>query len=445
MSALKAIYMIRILVVCLIWLSLSLSLSAQVISNVKVVSVADAWANNSINAVIFRKNSLVTYKHTQYIAFYDKDRYVVLGKRKLGTDKWTLKQTPYQGNASDAHNTISIIVDGDGYLHISWDHHDNALHYCRSISPGSLELTEKLPMTGLLEEKVAYPEFYTMKDGNLLFLYRNGQSGKGNLMINRYDTASKQWAQLHSNLIDGEGKRNAYWQANIDHQGTIHLSWVWRESPDVASNHDMCYARSKDGGKTWERSTGKKYALPITAASAEYACKIPQNSELINQTSMTADSRGNPFIATYYRMAGSAIPQYHIIYHDGSLWKDLNLKFRHTTFSLKGAGTKRIPISRPQVLALNEGNRTTLALLFRDEERESKVSIAICKDLQQKEWIIKDLSVAPVGSWEPSYDTELWKKDNKLHVFVQQVEQVDGEGKANIPPSKVQVLETDIN
>ncbi|WP_069657953.1 BNR repeat-containing protein [Arcticibacter eurypsychrophilus] len=437
--------MIRIVVVFLVSLFLSTTLYAQSISKVKVVSVADGWANNSVNAVIFRKNSLVTHKLTQYIAFYDKDRYVVLGKRKLGTKKWKLKQTRYQGNTSDAHNTISIIVDGEGYLHIAWDHHDNALRYCRSISPGSLELTEKLPMAGSLEEKVAYPEFYTMKDGNLLFFYRNGQSGKGNLVINRYDTASKKWSQLHSDLIDGEGKRNAYWQANIDQQGTIHISWVWRESPDVASNHDMCYARSKDGGKTWEKSTSEKYILPITAVSAEYASKIPQNSELINQTSMTADSKGNPFIATYYRIVGSAIPQYHIIYHDGTLWKDLNLGFRQIPFSLKGGGTKRIPISRPQVFALNKGKRTTLALLFRDEERGSKVSIAICKDLQQPEWRIKDLSLLPVDSWEPSYDTELWKKQHKLHIFVQRVEQVDGEGKADVPPSAVQVLETDIN
>jgi hypothetical protein len=34
--------------------------------------------------VVFRKNSLVTHGDTQFIAFYDKDRHVVLGKRKLG-------------------------------------------------------------------------------------------------------------------------------------------------------------------------------------------------------------------------------------------------------------------------------------------------------------------------------------------------------------------------
>ena len=33
-----------------------------------------------------------------------------------------------------------------------------------------------------------------------------------------------------ANLVSGEGKRNAYWQAVTDKKGTIHISWVWRES-----------------------------------------------------------------------------------------------------------------------------------------------------------------------------------------------------------------------
>src|SRR3954468_9105924 len=93
-------------------------------NSVTVFPVQLGWARNSVNTVIFRKNSLVTFRDTQYIGFYDADRYVVLGKRKLGSKKWELKRTAYQGNTSDAHNTISLMVDGDGYLHLSWDHHN---------------------------------------------------------------------------------------------------------------------------------------------------------------------------------------------------------------------------------------------------------------------------------------------------------------------------------
>jgi hypothetical protein len=399
------------------------------------------WANNSVNTVAFRQNSLVTYRDTQFIAYYDQDRYVVIGKRKTGAPNWQLKRTAYKGNTSDAHNTISIIVDGSGYLHLSWDHHNNPLRYCQSIQPASLELTEKMPMTGLVENAVSYPQFFKEASGNVLFLYRDGGSGNGNLVINEYNAGSKKWTQLHRNLINGEGKRNAYWQACTDNKGTIHISWVWRESPDVASNHDMCYARSTDGGKTWEKSNGEKYQIPITAATAEYSTKIPEKSELINQTSMSADENGNPFIATYWREAGSKIPQYHIVYNDGKSWQTRLLGFRTTAFSLSGMGSKRIPIARPQLMIKGSGKKASVLMVFRDEERGSKVSAVTINKIQNGKWKVFDLTQESVGSWEPTFDTELWKKDKILSLFIQKVEQVDAEGTANIPAQMVQVLE----
>lgn len=421
-------------------LCVSLPGISQSIKNTKDIPVGLGWASNSINTVIFRKNSLCSFGNTQYISYYNNDGFVVLGKRKLSSGKWELRTTNLKGNVADAHNSISIIVDGDGYLHLSWNHHGNKLHYCKSIKPGSLEMGEELPMTGSLEQKVTYPEFYSLPDGNLLFLYRDGQSGQGNLVINRYNTKEKKWAQLHANLIDGVKKRNAYWQACVDTKGTIHISWVWRESPDVASNHDMCYARSTDGGVTWEKSTGEKYQLPINATTAEYVCRIPQKSELINQTSMYADDNGSPVIATYWKDNGDIAPQYHIIYKEGDQWQSRNLKFRKTDFSLSGAGTKRIPISRPQVIAWQEKGNKKIAVIFRDEERGGKVSVAINSNGQFNEWKITDLTAASVGSWEPTYDTELWKNKKQLNLFVQFTEQQDAEGKANIPAQPIKVL-----
>lgn len=59
------------------------------------------------------------------------------GKRKLNSELWTLHRTQYRGNVKDAHNIISMIIDGEGYLHISFDHHGHKLNYCRSIAPAS--------------------------------------------------------------------------------------------------------------------------------------------------------------------------------------------------------------------------------------------------------------------------------------------------------------------
>ena len=398
--------------------------------------IPTGWANNSVNTVVFRKNSLITHGNTQIMAYYNPEGYMCLAKRSLGGLSWEIKQTEFKGNVKDAHNSISIMIDGQGYLHVAWDHHGNQLRYTKSKEPLSLELEEKQSMDGIKENKITYPEFYRLADGSLIFMYRDGSSGQGNLVMKKYVPADKKWTTLHESLIDGEGQRNAYWQACTDAKGTIHLSWVWRESPQVESNHDMCYARSNDGGKTWENSKAEKYTLPITAKTAEYAAKIPQNSELINQTSMTADENGNPYIATYYRQQNSTVPQYHVIYLKDGKWNDLDLGFRKTPFSLKGAGTKQIPIARPQIVAGNN----KLYFIFRDAERNKRASIAVCDNLEENKWTITDLTSYSLGDWEPSYDTELWKNRGILNVFCQKAEQVDGEGVANARPQPVSVL-----
>ena len=158
------------------------------------VNVGKGWAGNSINTVVFRKNSLASFKDVQFIAFYDAEGYVVIGKRNLKDTVWQLQKTIYKGNIKDAHNCISIAVDGEGYLHMAWDHHNNQLHYCKSVTPLSLELTSQMSMIGPAENKLSYPEFHKLPNGNLLFLYRDGGSGNGNLVINSYDVKKKNGA-----------------------------------------------------------------------------------------------------------------------------------------------------------------------------------------------------------------------------------------------------------
>ena len=389
----------------------------------KLVKVGDGYAATSVNTAVFRGSSLATHGDTQYIAYYDGDGYVTLGKRKLGSDDWTLQRTQYKGKVTDGHNVISIGVDGDGYVHASFDHHGHPLRYAKSTASGSLELGDMIQMIGDGEQDVTYPEFYTLADGDMIFAYRSGSSGRGNLVLNRYDTESKTWSRVHDVLIDGEGERNAYWQIFADPKGTLHLSWVWRETWLVETNHDLCYARSDDGGKTWKRSDGTPYQLPITQATAEKAWEIPQNSELINQTSMTADAKGHPFIATYWRDQESRTPQYRLVWHDGKKWRMSTVGERKTPFSLAGGGTKMIPIARPRIVS--DGRKA--CYIFRDEERGSKVSVAYTPQLGKKDWTVTDMTDFSVDAWEPSHDLNLWNQRRQLHVFVQPSHQGDGE------------------
>ncbi len=405
----------------------------------RLVKVATAYSETSVNTTVFRNNSLVTADGWQYVSYYDTEGYLTLGKRKLGSTKWQLQRSPYKGNVRDAHNVISMMVDGDGYIHVSFDHHGCPLHYCKSVAPHSLELGPMEEMLGQDEEKVTYPEFYRLAGGDLLFAYRSGKSGRGNLVLNRYDVKSRAWTRVQDVLIDGEDQRNAYWQIYVDGQGTIHVSWVWRETAAVETNHDLCYARSTDNGTTWYTADGRKYNLPIRAGNAEYACRIPQCSELINQTSMSADAEGRPYIATYWRSADSRVPQYRLVWFDGTRWNQRQVSHRTTPFSLSGTGTKMIPVARPRIVV--DGKRAYY--VFRDEERGSKVSIAYTRDVDKGQWEVTDLTDFTVDAWEPSHDTELWKQRRRLHLFVQHTKQGDGERTVAFDPQPVYVLEVD--
>ncbi len=407
----------------------------------KLVNISDGYAKSHVNATIFRKNSISSYSDHQYVAFYDDDANVILAKRKLGSESWEINKTQYKGNVKDAHNVICIMHDGDGILHMAWDHHGNPLRYAVSSDPESIEMGEKRSMVGVLEDRVTYPEFYKMANGDLIFLYRDGSSGNGNLVMNHYDLKSKKWKRVQNNLIDGEGERNAYWQMCIDKSGTIHLSWVWRETGDVATNHDMCYARSKDKGRSWETSTGRSYKMPINAKTAEYVMRIPQKSNLINQTSMTADNAGNPYIATYFKGSSDTATQFKVIYKHSGKWEVSTVSKRKFNFNLGGGGTRSIPISRPQIVVEQLNNQHKLHMIFRDEELGNKVCLASAFIGGDLNWEIKTLNDISMKRWEPSYDTELWRNHQLLHIFHQVTAQGDGEKIINSLPTKVGVME----
>ncbi|HMP94665.1 MAG TPA: BNR-4 repeat-containing protein, partial [Phnomibacter sp.] len=158
------------------------------------------WAQNSINAVSFRKNAITSHGPWQFTAYYNAAGQVVLARRRGLRKPWQVVVTSLKGQVADAHNNISLAIDGAGYLHLAWNHHNTPLQYTRSLQPYALSLAAPSPMTGMLENRVTYPQFYRLPNGQLIFMYRHGQSGNGQLVINRYNPATQHWQQLHQNL-----------------------------------------------------------------------------------------------------------------------------------------------------------------------------------------------------------------------------------------------------
>jgi len=216
----------------------------------------------------------------------------------------------------------------------------------------------------------------------------------------------------------------------VDEKGTIHLAWTFRESSDASSNANLYYAYSEDEGVNWRRkSDGSLYTLPITPnttgnSASEIVWNIPQGSNLMNQCNMTADADGNPYILTYF---GNPTIQYRVIYNTGSGWQMSQVSNRTTIDDsgghpfLSGGGTISMPIARPRMVTRrNESTGKTEAFfIFRDTERGSKVSMYTTRDISANTWTVRDLTDFGVNQWEPSHDTELWKTQGKLDIFVQ--------------------------
>jgi hypothetical protein len=403
------------------------ALAVTPVKPARILPIGDGWAGSSINVVANRRHALFTHERDQFAAYYDARGYMVLARRKLGEERWDTRRTAFRGTIADAHNSISVGVDGAGFLHVSWDHHGQTLNYARSVRPGSLELGPKLPMTGEAEDRVTYPEFYRLPDGDLLFVCREGESGNGQVVLKRYGTRDQKWHTVQRNLLDGEGTRSAYWGLAVDRSGRLHLAWIWRESPDVASNHDLAYAWSPDGGVTWRSADGEPLSGPFTEARSDYAARIPQGSNLMNPPAVAVDMRGRPYITSYWSASPGDPPQFHLVRRDGASWRVERITKRTDVFTLQGAGTKRPPISRAALFVQGRDQTPQVHIVYRDDARGGRAILVSTRKVGSGEWNERELTQDSLGAWEPVFDPVQWDRLQQVHLLVQRVQQADGD------------------
>jgi hypothetical protein len=98
-------------------------------------------------------------------------------------------------------------------------------------------------------------------------------------------------------------------------------------------------------------------------------------------------------------------------------------------------------MSRPQIILKTDDNIVKAVVIYRDEEQGNKVTAAVCKDIVKGHWEVRNLTDSDVGLWEPTYDTSFWQDKSMLGLYVQKVEQVDGEKMNDIVAQPVYVLE----
>ncbi len=269
------------------------------------LDIAPVWAGHPVGF------ALLTHAPFQFVAFYDAKRQLTVAQRKVDERKWTFTKLPVT-TGWDSHNYIALTIDDDGFLHLSGDMHVVPLKYFRTTKPldaSTFERVEK--MVGTQENRTTYPQFLRGPQNELLFTYRDGSSGNGDQIFNVYDLKTKTWKRLLDKpLTDGEGQRNAYFNGPLrGPDGYFHLSWMWRETPDAATNHDLSYARSKDLLR-WEDGAGKPLVLPIKLKDSPIVDAVPVGGGIINPNNKLGfDDKGRVTI-TYHKndAAGNTQP-----------------------------------------------------------------------------------------------------------------------------------------
>jgi rhamnogalacturonyl hydrolase YesR len=400
-------------------------------STARVIPIpGTAWAG----AATSEGRAVYTNGVIQYAGFYDADGVMVLAKRQLGEDTWETRKTGLRGPVKKVSGRINLVADGDGYLHVVWGPQGNSLHYARSIAPGSLELGIWM-MAGRDDSKAINPRFFRLPDGGLLLFYCD--SGSNRIVLNYYDLTKREWRRRQEALIDGDDGR-AYADMTLDVNNVLHLTWVWRENQDPATNHDIAYARSYDGGITWQRSDGSLYKLPITAVTAEYAAYIPQQHNLINQPAISADAKSRPFIAAYWSDTPEESPRFNVIYSVAGQWMRIRGEPFAGKFNSSGAGDKRAPWSRPALL-LGRGAR--FHLVYRDTVLGGRMIAASVLDLKKPVWERRLLTSMSVDEWEASIDPEQWARLGHAQFLLQYVDQRDSKGGAEPKAASIGLLD----
>lgn len=477
-------------------------MTASTIDPNGLTAVVGAPYGRAFNGESFQFDALTSFAGYQYAAYWAQDDaaagperyYVAIARRKLPDGPWDVARLrdsvmkhalDKAGKPSDVHNTISLgIAPGDGTIHIAYDHHNHPLRY-RMTPPGTATRPGETTWTAELFQAerstldtnkpvtvVSYPSFTRTPDGGLMLTMRRGQSGDGAWWLYAYDAKTHKWTTGHQ-YDDGRNatydattppsaERCAYpngWTFGPD--GTLHVSYVYRENfgkgkGGNGTNHDIYYAQSPDGGRTWKNTAGdtvssidgkavggqatpKQFSL---ASPGMRVVELDQTSSLMNEQTQAVDSRGGYHMLLWHRDPAKAKPPLR-------LWDRNQCSYFLYSRSPDGKWTTAIlpgPVGTRARLGFDAADNLYAVysvpkiptadggLRFDDGQ------LVVARATAAKQW--SDWTT--VATWpgpclgEPTIDVPRLRDDSVLSVFVQDFPTADGQA------TPVRVLDFDV-
>ena len=315
--------------------------------------IAKVWSGHPVGFC------LKSYKGKQFVGFYDAEQHMTIGMRERDAENWTFQKLDTKVGW-DSHNTITMTFDQNDVLHVAGNMHAVPLIYFRAEKPLDVESLKRIDaMVGENEKRCTYPQFLTTADGDLLFLYRDGGSGDGQWYCNIYDATEKQWQRfLDKALFNGEGEVSAYFHGPVKGpDGWFHLCWMWRETPDCATNHLMSYARSKNL-RDWEMSDGTPQPLPITRTNSQIIDPVPSGGGILNPCQRIGFDADNRVIVSYSKYDDAGNFQLMNARLEGDQFKIYQTSDWDYRWEFKGGGSIPSEVSFGQVIVAPDGALT---------------------------------------------------------------------------------------
>ncbi|HDP33934.1 MAG TPA: hypothetical protein ENN29_02365 [Candidatus Hydrogenedentes bacterium] len=298
---------------------------------------------------------LHTHGDMQFVAFYDAERRMTVGRRHLDDTHWEFHRLP-ETLGWDSHNYVTMTIDDDGYIHLCGNMHVKPLVYFRTAEPLDIGAFERAPMVGDRESRMTYPKFLRGANNELLFCYRDGNSGNGEEIYNVYDHENKSWRRfLDHPLTSGEGERNAYIHGPVKGpDNRFHICWVWRVHGGCETNNNLSYAVSDDL-MHWRKGSGEPVSLPMTLATAEIVDPVPVNGGIINgNTKLGFDSLKRPVIS-YHKFDENGNTQIYNARLENGQWRIYQTSDWDYRWEFSGGGTIIFEIGLSGVSVHEEG------------------------------------------------------------------------------------------
>jgi len=243
----------------------------------------------------------------------------------------------------DAHRNPTLLVDTEGFLYVFYGAHGHPSHVVKSTSPHDIGSWRAL--ADLDDPRGTYPQPWQLVEGEVYVMYRHAPGWRCRVSKDGGET----W-QAPVSIIDSPP--DAGWDCTVygisiaetgPFPRRVHFAWsrLGGGTPEEiqakhlwARRYNVYYACSDDGGRTWQRSDGTPYELPITESTAEKLYDCGQHGVWLKDIQL--DAQGNPYILFLDSETETYQSDWMVLRHVGGEWK--LSKVTHSDHMYDGGG-----------------------------------------------------------------------------------------------------------